>query len=498
MQPRDVITQDRQRVVRGGDGRVTLEHYAKPRVTTNVSFGGDDGVNAGVPQAERTVALPRIQQLARALAIADTSTEEGAGGVTRARAAAYVADAEPAYRFCPVQRADWWLQCFVWWDAEGRAGVIVDQRLAFGGAFAPNRFERISTPVAAWIQRKQANFDAQQPPAAAVRRWSERRRAAQQAGHLPPGAHQLAPSYLQVYIDDFTGVALDDAVRPPAEVDGVVIEAEHTIAAGGTPVPEGRRAHVHAQLAVLGLRELGLHAAPAKVVVGDPVVALGMELCRGEARLRCPVGKRELLLAAMAEMRVEAVSSSRVRWRQARSVLPELKRVLRGGYALARPAGGSAGRGWRVDEWLQLQRGGRAAVAWIELLDTAAALLDDNGGVPLAPRLEFPDVGAEGVLTVTTDASGVDGVGGYAFDERGGTASEVWLVSEKWPAEALEALQWGAATAEERRRERQRRNGAGLPTLSMPAAELSGVWAVAEAVSAAQGHRPRAVVAVGD
>eukprot|EP00965_Chrysotila_dentata_P181498 5991072-Pleurochrysis_carterae.AAC.1 len=95
-----------------------------------------------------------------------------------------------------------------------------------------------------------------------------------------------------------------------------------------------------------------------------------MELCRGEARLRCPAGKRELLLAAMAEMRAEAVSSSRVRWRQARSVvgklanisqvLPELKRVLRGGYALARPAGGSAGRGWRVDEWLQLQRGGRA------------------------------------------------------------------------------------------------------------------------------------------
>eukprot|EP00965_Chrysotila_dentata_P038655 1283694-Pleurochrysis_carterae.AAC.1 len=32
----------------------------------------------------------------------------------------------------------------------------------------------------------------------------------------------------------------------------------------------------------------------------------------------------------------------------------------------------------------------------------------------------------------------------------------------------------------------------------MPAAELFGVWAVAEAVSTAQGRRPRAVVAVGD
>eukprot|EP00965_Chrysotila_dentata_P179381 5924161-Pleurochrysis_carterae.AAC.1 len=60
-------------------------------------------------------------------------------------------------------------------------------------------------------------------------------------------------------------------------------------------------------------------------------------------------------------------------------------------------------------------------------------------------------------MTVITDASGVHGVGGYAFDERGGAAAEVWLVSEKWPAQALKALQWGAATAEERRRERQLR-----------------------------------------
>eukprot|EP00965_Chrysotila_dentata_P088394 2919505-Pleurochrysis_carterae.AAC.4 len=101
----------------------------------------------------------------------------------------------------------------------------------------------------------------------------------------------------------------------------------------------------------------------------------------------------------VAEMRAEAVDSGRVRWRQARSVvgklanvsqvLPELKRVLRGGYALTRPAGGSAGGGWRrAHEWLQLQRGGRAAVAWVELLDTATALLGDNEGVPLAPRFE--------------------------------------------------------------------------------------------------------------
>eukprot|EP00965_Chrysotila_dentata_P022297 737520-Pleurochrysis_carterae.AAC.1 len=43
LQPRDVIMQARQRVVAGGDGEpVRVEHYEKPRVTTNASFGGVD------------------------------------------------------------------------------------------------------------------------------------------------------------------------------------------------------------------------------------------------------------------------------------------------------------------------------------------------------------------------------------------------------------------------------------------------------------------------
>eukprot|EP00965_Chrysotila_dentata_P018162 604042-Pleurochrysis_carterae.AAC.1 len=95
--------QDRQRLV---------DDSNTPRVTTNASFGGDDAVNAGVAQAKRTVVLPRVQQLARALAILDEAGADVEGDERRTRAAAYVADAESAYRFCPVQRADWWVQCF--------------------------------------------------------------------------------------------------------------------------------------------------------------------------------------------------------------------------------------------------------------------------------------------------------------------------------------------------------------------------------------------------
>eukprot|EP00965_Chrysotila_dentata_P042201 1400029-Pleurochrysis_carterae.AAC.1 len=71
------------------------------------------------------------------MAIVGTIAEEE-GATEAERPVAYVADAESAYRFCPLQHADCWLQCFVWWGADGRAGVVVDRRLGFGGAYAPN------------------------------------------------------------------------------------------------------------------------------------------------------------------------------------------------------------------------------------------------------------------------------------------------------------------------------------------------------------------------
>eukprot|EP00965_Chrysotila_dentata_P150059 4956580-Pleurochrysis_carterae.AAC.1 len=84
----------------------------------------------------------------------------------------------------------------------------------------------------------------------------------------------------------------------------------------------------------------------------------------------------------MAEMRGELEREGRVHWRQARSIveklanlaqiLPKLKLVLRGGYAVTWPAGGGTGKGWRrSSEWLWLRKGGRAAQDWKLLLDVA-------------------------------------------------------------------------------------------------------------------------------
>lgn len=131
-------------------------------------------VNAGVPASGVAVDLPDVRSLARAAAICDSAglpPDETWGtrppsddAAERVRAEGWCVDAEAAFRFCPIQVADLWTQCFMWWDDEPGAGFCVDTRLGFGGAYAVNRFERVTTLVAAHMQARQSAFDEAQPP----------------------------------------------------------------------------------------------------------------------------------------------------------------------------------------------------------------------------------------------------------------------------------------------------------------------------------------------
>ncbi len=502
--PRNVILQERARLLPGeeADGSPRVELYDKPRITQNSSHGGDDSVNAAIDADETGVVLPTAQQFGRGYALVDTAGELGG-----ARACGYVVDAESAYRFCVVQRAAQWTQCYAWWDQDGNVGFCVDRRLGFGGAFAPNRFERVSTLCAAYAQMLHARFDAAQPPPAAAQRWMAERRALQAAGQLPRAAAQVAPRYLQVFIDDFCGAALDDRVVPPPEVADVEIDPRNVRAAGGTPAAAHTRVHVHAQLVVLALRRLGLSAAPNKVVVGDPVVALGFRVGRtaagqaterelGRGKLDCPELKRVALRKLIATARARAVDARADRQEVERitgklcnmaQVLPELKPLLHGGYTILR-ASWIAGGARRWPRSMQLRGGGEVQAEWIELLDAADDLLDGNEGVELAPEREFPSRVLADALTVTTDASGIDGVGGWALDPA--RPSHAWVVSEVWPSDVQAALTRAAQPKAERD---------GGHTLSMPAAEAFGQWAVAEAAAMARGGGAvSAVTAIGD
>eukprot|EP00965_Chrysotila_dentata_P159672 5275298-Pleurochrysis_carterae.AAC.1 len=70
---------------------------------------------------------------------------------------------------------------------------------------------------------------------------------------------------------------------------------------------------------------------------------------------------------------------------------------------------------------------------------------------------------AEGAITCTTDASDVDGVGGYAFTA--GAPGEVWLVSEWWPVDVATMLQRSAMPSAERQAEERAAGSEGpLPT----------------------------------
>ena len=519
LQPRDVILQDRYRVLerRDGDGKPVVEAYQKPRVTTNSSHGGPDSVNAGVAYDSKAVDLPCVQWLARALAICDEAgwavigeavaslddhrerrSRDGQTEARLCRALTYCVDAESAYSFCPVQRADWWMQCFVWWDDDGTAGVCVDTRMGFGGAFAPNRFERVSTLVAAYVRSLQDEFDDAQPPPSATAWAADRRDGTETAasgagGVTTDGVGGARPAYRMIFIDDLAGCALDDEVVPPPEVSSVDISPDATTATGGTFAPPGTRVHVHAQLAVLGLRHVGLEASPGKVTVGDDVTVLGFCVKSAARRLTCPELKRATMRHQIRHLEKSTVDESVVDGGKARrlvgrlnnlsQVFPELAAYLHGGYsALSARVNGNLLR--RV----RMAAGGLVRADWLELLAVAGEMLETNEGVPIAPDLLFPSGNEPGVAICVTDASGEGGVGGYAFfADRPG---QVYIACERWRGLTAEARL-------EADRVRALRT-AGAAALSMPAAELFGSWAVSRAAAAAAGVELNAVIAVTD
>ena len=115
----------------------------------------------------------------------------------------------------------------------------------------------------------------------------------------------------------------------------------------------------------------------------------------------------------------------------------------------------------------------------------------------MAPRRTFPSIDRPGSLVVVTDASGDDGVGGYAF--LADAPHEVFIMSTAWPEDVAAALAASASIDQAAlRREQSDRAAASLP---MPAAELGGqmlVAALAAQAAAQRGLRVRRVVAVGD
>ena len=484
--PRNVILQQRSRVL-PETGEV--EDFEKPRVTTNSSHGegevGGDGVsplsvNEGVPQSQRYVLLPTVRQLGKGAAIVDE-----AGAADGLRAELYCYDLSSAYRFAQLQVRDWWQHVFLWLTPQGRAVWLVDAHGAFGGAYMPQRFEGITSLGIAVARADQDAFDAAHPYPPGVRAWQRRRTELQRAGALPQGGEQLRPAYLQVYLDDGAGAALNDTVAVPAELAHIPLGELATRTLGGVPSAHDSRAAVHLRIAVAAFERLGFVVEVTKTECGSAIVNLGFRVRVDAHRIDCPLPKRRILLRdagalglqvdAGAELDQPGVERLVGRLAALSHVLPEIASHLSGGYAIA------AARRWRKGSRrarlgvVRLRRGGRCEAAVRDMCDVATQLLDANEGIALAAAERFVEVGSAGTLTTVTDASGEDGIGGYAFHPA--TPGVVWLLADEWPPDVRAALAHAAAPRAERARSHD------IPACSMPLAELFGPWAMAAAVA---------------
>lgn len=481
LQPRGIVLQERNRLRPDG----SLEEYLKPRVTTDNSFGGPDSVNAAVHTTDRAVELASVQQLARGWAICQTATD-GADQPDGLRAEGYCVDAESAYSFCCVQWADLWLQAFVWLDDDGRPGFAVDHRLGFGGAVGPNRYQRVSNLVSAYAQSLQAQFDAAHPYPEGVERWRQKRRHLQSAGALPEGPHQCEPRYIQAYIDDITGTAINDHVAPSELALAHTFADEAAISVGCSPSHPRSRVRVHASLAMAALCELGLSPAWAKILCGSPLPALGFTVSATTHTISCTQAKRDIIAADIQRQREllrqeQSVDKKRAQKLVGRlvnftQIAPQLRPFLHGGFGLVRV--GQAHRSTAYQPSLHLRRASPAWVAWEELLVMAERTFRDPVHTTWAPR--FPRVSrlAQGSVTVVADASGHDGFGGYAFAAH--CPATAFVLSEEWPTEVRAALSAAADPAQAALR--RNRDPSALPHLPMPAGELFATLAIVLAV----------------
>ena len=490
--PRDVIMQERSRVLDGG----AVEDFLKPRCTMNPSRG-PDSVNAGIPKPEREVTLTSARDLGYALAVVDVPARDAGRSVS-----GYAIDMTSAYNFLPVQRLDWWQFAYIWFDARGEAHFRLLVRVGFGGAMSPRRFQSVSVIITAYAKLLQERFDADHPLPPEVAAWQRARRELQRRGELPARSDQLGPGAVGVYLDDLAGGCCDDEVAVPAVLHGVDTASIDlgelsAFAAGGQPLRRSSRAAAHCFCAIAAVRAVGLEVAPGKTEGGDVFVNLGLRLNIREGRIDCPGPKQRILLRDLEDWlaRVQGARSFARSMAQRQvgrlnnltQVMPELLMHMSAGFAAAnagyKPTGAKRRR---LVEEVQLKEGSPLHQGLSRLLPHALAVVRRNEGVPLAPRSTFAALHEPGVLLVVSDASGHDGFGGWAFSGLADTSPMV--LSARWPEDAKRALEEG------KRRPAERTPGA--PQLSMPAAELFTAMAVAAAAAHCKPHR--AVIAVGD
>ena len=508
--PRDVIMQERSRPLPSG----VVEHYQKPRITMNLSHevnkGDKDSVNAGISADDRSMTMPSPRTLGHGLAHAQNAFDRAGVDVD-----GYCIDCEAAYSFCVVQSADVWLCSYLWWRDDGTAVIKQLWRVGFGGGNSPRRFMGISRMSTALVAKRQREFDATAPFPPEVEQWRGERRELQRRGSLPDGPEHVWPAACQIYLDDAAGGGGADEVEVPAgfelapsaahplgtrgvAVGGVDAGELATEAAGGVTTKPGTRVAVYLAIMVRTLEWLGFKVSIGKTEAGSIIVNLGLRFDLRRRRIDCPLPKRTIMLDSISMQRAAALSGELERRPVDKLVgrlghlaqaMPEMVPWLQGGYKITNAARRGRDGELRLLAKVPLSQGGKAQTAFCRLLGIGESLIDANDGIPLAAAARFRAVGSAGTLTITTDASGdvADaGIGGYGHLPS--LPGVLFALSEDWWEPVSAALLQSSLRARDR--------SPGAQRCSMPAAELFGAWALAEAI--ADRHDVQAVIAIGD
>ena len=282
--PRNVILSLKPKVAADG----TFALVTKARVSTHASHGiaargtaaAVDSPNAGLAKGEKTVALPTVQRHAEGAAVVDAF-----GNGDDLRAELYSVDGEKAFRFLPDQRAEWWMQCFVWllapgqvapkpsagvWAArragqpERRFGFLIDTRGDFGGGHNPSRYQRVANLKTAVARARHKEFDDAHPlpPCAAVVRG--KRQALVAAGLLPAEPGQVEPRDMQAYLDDDAGSALNDITGVPPELAHVALDFSAMLPHRGAPSRLDSRVANHCRIVIVTNLDFGSSLCPQR------------------------------------------------------------------------------------------------------------------------------------------------------------------------------------------------------------------------------------------
>ena len=471
----------------------------KPRITSHLSYrgkarakpsiedllaGGDFGtciwrsINDGVDEHEKSVGLPCVRSMG---AIGGIVSEARANDNLKAQA--YCFDDSSAYRYVMMQMADWHGQCYIWIlkDKAGKWYVVIciDGRLVFGGAFGPNRFQRLGCITTQATRDEQDRYDAKYPYPEGTRAWSELRMQFAKEGLLPNNRTQWRPCGIQRFIDDGCGVSLNDPTPPIPELMHIPLQSLTSATAGGDAIVEGTRVATHGRIAIS--KEMYVHFVieHSKTDCGSMFIHLGSQLDTNSQRITCPVAKQQVMMRDTQTM-LEAVKERSLirgptetligRLTNWSHIEPSIKPYLCAGYGAVKMFNRTSHktRPGKPNKEQRLAIGNNTEFSnrFSDLLHMAHFLLTSNVGVCMAPSPLFPSTWSKGALTIQTDASGADdddgGGGGFLYSTE--APNVVFIIHARTRADVRDALRESARPKAEKTK--------GAPSLSMPAYEL--------------------------